>query len=63
MKYKQLSQRVWNRKVLELANSFNHITECRKCGSPTIDGYCCTFCGDTNPDQTQEEEDAVQEEV
>lgn len=23
--------------------------KCEKCGWPTIDGYCCYYCGDENP--------------
>ena len=56
MGYKKLSQRTWNRKMTILLNNAFHVLECKKCGSPTIDGCCCTFCGDSNPDQTVEQE-------
>jgi hypothetical protein len=58
MAYKQLSQKAWNKKVLELAETFLYIRECKKCGSPAMDMYCCSFCGDSNPDQTIEQEKA-----
>lgn len=32
------------------------MVECQKCGSPVVDGYCCTFCKDPEPDQEEEEE-------
>lgn len=51
MAYKKLSLRTWNKKVMVLALSYLSIRECKKCGSPNISGYCCYFCGDTNPSE------------
>lgn len=31
---------------------------CGKCGYPVLRGYCCTRCGDSNPDETPEQEEA-----
>lgn len=31
---------------------------CGKCGYPVARNYCCTFCGDSNPEDTAEEEAA-----
>lgn len=25
------------------------INPCMKCDSPVVDGFCCEWCGDTNP--------------
>ena len=34
------------------------IYACKKCGNPYATGYCCSFCGDSNPSSTKEEDDA-----
>lgn len=32
------------------------IFACKKCGMPCVNGYCCTYCGDSNPSETKEQE-------
>ena len=40
----------WDRAAGRLAMSFcPGIKECRDCGAPCINGYCCTFCGSQHP--------------
>ena len=51
MSYKQLSEEEWKKKKAELADMYLQITECQKCGSPVISGYCCIYCGDDNPSE------------
>jgi hypothetical protein len=46
----------WNGQVNKLANDFLALRQCRKCWSPHVDGYCCSFCGDTSPHLTFEQE-------
>jgi ribosomal protein L32 len=50
--------REYERRANKLARSFVNIQQCKKCGNPTVEGYCCTTCGDGNPYWTQEQEDA-----
>ena len=57
--YKQLSEEAFNRQANALARSFcPDIHECKKCGSPYIDGYCCDSCGDGCPELSEEQEAA-----
>lgn len=30
------------------------IYACKKCEYPVVDGYCCTYCGDSNPSSSEE---------
>ncbi len=40
----------YNREVNRLARDFcPPIRPCHTCGHPVVSGYCCTFCGETNP--------------
>ena len=42
---------LWNRRAHELALNFcPPIRPCADCGNPYINGYCCTYCGSTNPE-------------
>lgn len=45
-KPKQISERTFWRRASELARSYAPpICKCGQCGNPTLEGYCCTFCG------------------
>jgi len=47
----------WEREANLLARDYvPDIYPCGKCGYPVIRNYCCTYCGDTNPDETYEQE-------
>ena len=59
MSYKPLSDRTYRKKLVEFASCYLNIRPCMKCGSPVVCGYCCMFCGDTNPDQTKEQEESL----
>lgn len=39
--------------IRRLLGVFNHYA-CAKCGWPVIHGYCCTYCGDSSPDEAEE---------
>ena len=40
----------WKKKAFNLMLGFiGGIHACNTCGNPTIPGYCCTFCGESNP--------------
>lgn len=40
----------YERAAVSLALSYApRVRQCMKCGWPTLDGYCCNYCGDTNP--------------
>lgn len=54
--YKKLSEQVFERKANLMARQYVDIRECMKCGNPTIRGYCCTYCHDTNPEYRKSEE-------
>ncbi len=42
--------REYNRRVVEVAIGFcPQILTCKTCGSPTLKGYCCTYCGEIDP--------------
>ncbi len=30
------------------------IYECQKCGWPVVEGYCCSYCGNSNPSSKEE---------
>jgi hypothetical protein len=46
----------WEEEADELARDFcPSIYPCKKCGHPIISGYCCTFCGDSNPNEEEGE--------
>lgn len=55
MEYKQLSERTWNKRIRTLAYQTLMIGECKKCGSPVNKGWCCSFCGDTDPSRSKEQ--------
>jgi len=43
----------WDR----LARNFApHIYACKKCGAPTVQGYCCTYCGSSTPEYPKDED-------
>lgn len=42
----------------ELTQSYLQIQPCMKCNHPTVKGYCCGFCKDSNPTQTKAQEAA-----
>lgn len=46
--------RTYNKLKRELQDSYCWIRACQKCGHPTRDGYCCTFCGDDDPTRPPE---------
>lgn len=49
-------------KRIEYEREANHLAReycppiypCAKCGHPVIDGYCCAFCGDSNPQSKED---------
>ncbi len=43
------------KEAANLALSRVELKQCRDCGHPVIDGYCCTFCGSTNPSSRNDE--------
>ncbi len=41
---------LWERAASNEARNFAPtIKPCADCGAPTVDGYCCTFCGSSEP--------------
>jgi len=55
--YKELDAETFNRKANAIARSFcPEIYECKKCGNPCVDGYCCMSCGDGCPRLSEEQE-------
>ena len=50
-KIKPLSKQ-WVKEAYELALSRTpNIFACGKCNHPVIKGFCCEFCGDSDPDR------------
>lgn len=47
----------WQREANRLARDYVIVIQCMKCSYPVVDGYCCTYCGDSNPQSTQEQDD------
>jgi hypothetical protein len=46
-------EELWNQKATRVA--YHHaptIYECKKCGDPVAEGFCCTYCGNSNPSTT-----------
>lgn len=47
----------WYEKAFQLLRSYvPGLYPCHKCGNPVISGYCCTYCGDSNPSENDEDE-------
>ena len=44
-----ISDRLWKKRVLELADAYLIIVTCKTCKSPVNKGYVCMFCDDINP--------------
>ena len=47
-KMKEYSK-AYNREAINLALGNITIHQCKDCGHPCIDGYCCRHCGSDNP--------------
>lgn len=48
----------WEDKADDLARAYApHILPCVHCGYPHLQGYCCGYCGSSNPEGTKEERD------
>jgi len=41
------SERTYRELLLEMTNQDYYA--CKTCGRPVFSGYCCTWCGDTDP--------------
>lgn len=52
VKYKELTDRQRRNAILNLAYQYLTFKDCKKCGYPRVDGYCCSHCGTFNPDTT-----------
>jgi len=50
----------WERRANSVARSYVVLSSCQKCNSPVIKGCCCTYCGDSSPTMTWEEEAAFE---
>ena len=49
----KISEEKFQREANRLARSYSpDIKECAECGYPVIKGYCCTYCGNTDPSTT-----------
>ena len=47
----ELNEKEWNEEAGQVARDFcPPIYPCAKCGHPVVNGYCCTFCGEVDPD-------------
>lgn len=46
----------WHKMAYELLATYHMIFDCKKCGGPVLDGYCCTRCGASEPTTTVEED-------
>ncbi len=45
----------YRREKFRLALDFcPRIYPCMRCGYPVVDGFCCTYCGDTNPNDCEQ---------
>ena len=50
----------YNKEAINLALSNIIIKQCKECGHPTIDGYCCTHCNSTDPTYSGQEESYIE---
>lgn len=47
--------REWELEASALARAYcPPIYDCKKCGYPVISGYCCTYCGDSDPEHKED---------
>lgn len=54
VKYTKLSdERFWKLAGNLAIGAVPNIYRCKKCGYPVIDGYCCTYCGDSSPSSNE----------
>jgi ribosomal protein L32 len=42
---KPLDRDEYQRRANKVARQFVTLEDCEECASPTIRGYCCTYCG------------------
>jgi len=42
----------YQKELFNLLSSWTLNAQCKKCGYPTIVGYCCSYCGDDDPTST-----------
>jgi len=49
----KISERTYKKLLLEMVDS--DFYPCKTCGKPVRDGYCCTWCGDTDPQNEEDE--------
>lgn len=54
---KKLSANEWTRALARLASDLWTWHECKKCGHPVLDGYCCHTCGFDNSAATEGKEE------
>ena len=46
----KFDSKTWKKRLHEtLVGYCNPIHQCKKCGSPYIEGYCCDYCDDIEP--------------
>ena len=56
VKFTELTEQQRRNAIVYLAHQYLTIKDCKKCGYPRVDGYCCQHCNDFNPDMTYEQE-------
>lgn len=54
----KVGSKEYERRANRLARDYVDIRQCKKCGEPCVEGYCCRSCGDGNPQWTKEQEAA-----
>jgi len=58
MKTEIPTQEEYMERKMQIALDFcPRIYSCCKCKNPVAAGYCCTFCGDTNPSSKHNADD------
>jgi hypothetical protein len=47
----------WELEANRLSRSYSPLLyPCKKCNHPVVSGYCCSYCGDSNPSSTKEQD-------
>ena len=43
------NSKAYDKEAINLALERVNIMQCKDCGHPTVEGYCCRNCGSANP--------------
>ena len=54
------NSKAYDKEAINLALASFRIMQCKTCGHPTRDGWCCPHCGETSPTYKNQEESLIE---